>query len=202
MEIEAKAGIYKIPGQYIFRFDDVAVVANIDHIGKIMRLIEQEFESVQFILAVSPICESDDTTGERIYPKIFNAYSDPAKFFTGNKIGIPDLSILPHHSTAGHGLVHVDHRLLSKDAQELSIVTSCALVKADTFVPPFNKYNDDTDVICQKHGIYLVKFEQGWKCMEYEMFNPEITLWYLHAREMSMEKIFNWITDARRYYFE
>ena len=89
---------------------------------------------------------------------------------------------------ASHGLIHVDHRLMTKEAQELSILTSASLVKANVFIPPFNKWNKDTESICDEHGIELIKFEDGWLCMEYNSYDDNHDKWYLHAREFSIEK--------------
>jgi len=91
--------------------------------------------------------------------------------------------------------VHVDHRLLKKEAQELSILVSCSLSKSKIFVPPFNKWNKDTDEICEEHGIELVKFEDGWLCMEYNNFDVNHDLWYVHSREFTVESFKKWIIN-------
>ena len=92
-----------------------------------------------------------------------------------------------------HGLIHVDHRLLSREAQEMSILTSCSLAKSKVFVPPFNKWNKDSEDICREHNIQLVKFEDGWLCMEYNDFNPDQELWYIHSREFTLDSFREWL---------
>ena len=81
---------------------------------------------------------------------------------------------------------------LTKEQQEMSILISCSLVKAKVFIPPFNKWNIFTENICKEHDIDLVKFEDGWKCMEYNKYNGEQKLWYLHHREFTLNTFKEW----------
>lgn len=82
---------------------------------------------------------------------------------------------------ASHGLLHVDHTKISRDAQEMSILTSCSMLKSDLFVPPFNKYNDITKEICIMNGIKLVNEMGKWKNIEYENFDINHPYWYFHS---------------------
>ena len=75
--------------------------------------------------------------------------------------------------------MHIDHSKLDKSAQTMSIVTSCRYLGVDTFVPPFNKYNDDTVVVCMENGIRLVT-RSHWKGLEYNDFTPDHKKWYFH----------------------
>ena len=67
------------------------------------------------------------------------------------------------------------------------------LAKAKMFIPPFNKWNQHTKEICSEAEIELIKFEDGWLCMEYNNFNPEHDLWYVHSREFTLEEFKQWI---------
>ena len=78
--------------------------------------------------------------------------------------------------------MHVDHRLLHPAAQEMSIVTSCRLIGADVFIPPFNKWNEYTEEICADRQITLVKFEDGWRGCEHEVWDVRYKLWFLQSR--------------------
>ena len=179
----------------IFRFDDICLNADMNlHIG-IAEHIKKEIPSADVIFCVSPLVHnmSDEKgkTKQRIFPQILNAHSDYRKFYQVDKCGVPNF---PEWITrAGHGLIHVDHRLLTKETQELSILTSCSLSKSTTFVPPFNKWNKYTEEICNEHGIKLVKFEDGWLCCEYNEYNPKHNLWYIHAREFTLDSFKNWL---------
>jgi len=178
-----------------FRFDDVCINADMGLINDITNFMLERFPGCTVIWGVSPLVhtmENYDTAIERqrVFPAIFNAYSDHRKFYNVDKAGIP--KIHPQVSVAGHGIVHVDHRLLSFETQEMSILISCSLVNAKKFIPPFNKWDERTEQICKENEITLVKFEDGWRCMEYNTYNREQQLWYLHAREWTMEKIVDW----------
>lgn len=176
----------------IFRFDDVCINADINLINDIASFILERVPDCQILFGVSPLVNNG--CGQRVFPEILNAYSDHKKFYSVNQAGIPK-DLHPQASLAGHGLVHVDHRLMSKEAQELSILVSCSLIGAKTFIPPFNKWNKFTEEICQESGIKLVKFEDGWRSMEYNAYNSSHALWYLHAREWTMDKIVSWFNN-------
>jgi hypothetical protein len=178
-----------------FRFDDICTNADMDLHISIAKYIKEKYPSADILFCVSPLVHDmssmEGKESQRIFPKILNAYSDYRKFYMVDKCGIPKF---PDWITgAGHGLIHVDHRLLQKQAQELSIITSCSLSKSSFFVPPFNKWNDDTESICAEHGIKLIKFEDGWLCCEHNNFNPNHNLWYLHAREFTFNSFKDWI---------
>lgn len=177
---------------FTVRFDDVCINANMEALNEMGHYAHSL--GAEVIYCISPLVHDmsnfSSPADERIYPKILNAASDYTKFYEVNKAGIPNI---PDFVTrASHGLVHVDHRLLKKSAQEMSILVSCSLSKSKIFVPPFNKWNNKTEEVCKKHEITLIKFEDGWKCMEYNTFNPEQKLLYLHHREMSVEKFKSW----------
>jgi len=179
-----------------FRFDDVCINSDMKLTNELTDYIKEYFKNkVEIIWAVSPIVfdmsEYKGKAQQRIFPEMLNAYSDHRKFYEGTKAGLPELR--KDVSLAGHGLVHVDHRLMEYSSQELSIVQSCRLINAHRFVPPFNKYNESTISICRDHGIELVKFEDGWLSMEYNMqYLPNHQLWYLHAREWTLDKLKQW----------
>ena len=180
----------------IFRFDDICANADMKKTIKIAEYIKSKIPSAEIIFCVSPLVHDMSSESgkisERIFPSILNAHSDYRKFYNVDMCNIPKF---PDWITrAGHGLIHVDHRLLTKETQELSILTSCSLAKASIFVPPFNKWNTSTNEICCEHGIKLVKFEDGWLCCEYNDYNPKHNLWYLHAREFSFEDFKNWLS--------
>ena len=176
-----------------FRFDDVSVNSDIKLHHFITDFLFHKFPDCEVIWAISPCVHSSQSNNGRVFPKEWNAMSDPTVHYGLDKIGIPPI----HHKVtrATHGLCHVDSRLLKQSAQELSIVLSANLVGAKIFCPPFNKWNINTEYICQAHGIELIKWEDGWKSMEHEKYDPDHTLWYLHARD-------NWSMDTIKKWFE
>ena len=178
-----------------FRFDDVCINADMGLINKMTDFIFNKFQDCDILWGISPLVhdmsfENDSKQSQRIFPKILNAYSDHRKFYAVDKAGLPEIH--PRAKMASHGLIHVDHRLLNKEAQEMSILVSSSLAKANIFIPPFNKWNSDTESICNDNNIELIKFEDGWLCMEYNKFNSGHKKWYLHAREFSFNQFIEW----------
>lgn len=88
-----------------------------------------------------------------------------------------------------HGLWHINHAKADRQLQEASIVTSCNLLNTSVFVPPFNAWNADTDEICKQHDIELIKYEDGWKSIEHNDFNPNHDLWYMHSWMWELPKL-------------
>jgi hypothetical protein len=179
----------------IFRFDDVCINADMDLINDMTNFLVDRFPNCVVLWGVSPLVhdmseEKNEVTKQRIFPKILNAHSDYRKYYDVDLAGLPDFN--KKATLAAHGLVHVDHRLLPKPAQEMSILISAYLVKSKIFIPPFNKWNKDTDDICKEHGIELIKFEDGWLSMEHNKFNDIHDKWYLHAREFTMDNFKKW----------
>jgi len=152
-------------------------------------LLKERFTDCEVIWAVSPLVQSN--CGQRVFRSEIKPYSTNNVWYNVQEAGVPKL----RHDveTAGHGLVHIDHRLLDYDAQEMSVVASCALVNAMMFVPPFNHYNEITKEVCDKNLIELVEYDDGWKSAEYNKFNDLQELWYLHHREWTLDKFKEWI---------
>lgn len=176
-----------------FRFDDVCVNADLNLIQQMTDYVYDTFQDCTVIYGVSPLVHR--TNNQRVFPEILNAMSDNRNFYKVEIAGIPKLDARPMR--AGHGLIHIDHRLLTKEVQELSIIASCSLVGAHMFIPPFNKWNKDTEEICAGNDIGLVKFESGWKSMEYNSYNLKHRLWYLHAREWTIESFKQWFQESK-----
>lgn len=86
----------------------------------------------------------------------------------------------PLYKVASHGLYHVDHSKISRETQEMSILGSCSYLKTTKFVPPFNKFNQDTIDICFDNGITMCA-GSPWKSIEYEKFDPLHKHWYMHS---------------------
>lgn len=181
-----------------FRFDDCSIRSDSKKEFAMMDFLSDKFPGCRIIQAVSPLIsdlsnESNDITKQRIFPKIWNAYSDYRIFYNVDLAGIPPVH--PNARAASHGLTHCDARLLTRECEEMSILISCSLLKSKIYVPPFNKTSKYTQEICDEHNIELIKFEDGWLCMEYNEYNPAHDLWYLHAREFTFEKFKKWFDE-------
>lgn len=174
----------------IVRFDDVSTNTDMDNAEQLARFCQSMGAEVMW--AISPLVHDipEGESPERVFPGMLKAFSDFRRFFGVTKMGVPrapDGTLL-----ASHGLVHVDHRLLCYEAQELSILVSCSLVAAPVFVPPFNKWNEATEEICLENGINLVKFEDGWRSCEHNERSPHQEKWYLHSRRWTLESFQAW----------
>lgn len=92
---------------------------------------------------------------------------------------------------ASHGLVHADHSKLSRDAQEMSILTSCSILRSKLFIPPFNRINEETVRICADNGIEIIGncANRIWKSLEFEAFDATHEFWYYHPWRMPYLKI-------------
>lgn len=171
-----------------------------DNANALSALLRDKLVGCEIWYCVSPMVHdmsqlaNKSDSKERIFPSILKAYSDYRMFYKVDKCGVPEIPM--YVKPAAHGLIHVDHRLLTKESQCMSIVTCCSLVKSSIFVPPFNKWNEITEEVCKENGIELIKFEDGWLSMEHNDFFPNHYKWYLHSRAFSPSKMEQWITSG------
>lgn len=187
-----------------FRIDDVSLNTSMGDVLSLVNTITAACPDAVIILAISPLVH--DVSKEppadqgRAFPRIINAMSDHRNFFRVSRAGVPawvvDAMVNPNVKTASHGLVHVDHRLLGREAQELSIVASCTLVGANTFVPPFNHWNDVTREVCSEHKIRLVRFEDGWRHVRFNKYDPTHGLYYLHTHDTPADWLRRWFEGS------
>jgi len=182
----------------MFRIDDINKNTDFNKVFEFINIIKAK-STVTIMLCIS-IMSTHDVTSERVFPKIYKAYSDHKVFFKVNQCFNPieqDWWIRdfgqPGIIVASHGLIHVDHRLLGREGQEMSIVVASNLVRSKIFVPPFHKWNKDTESICAEHYIDLVKFEEGWK---HVMFNPydykKENNYYFHPFDITPAQLKAW----------
>lgn len=175
----------------ILRFDDICINTNMGHANGLAAMWRQSTLGDVWY-CVSPLVEL--SKDERVFPAIYRALSDYRAFYGVNACGIPEV---PSWVTVcSHGLVHVDHRLIDRKAQEMSILVSCSLLKSRIFVPPFNKWTPDMLDICRANGIHLVCFEDGWRSVEHEAYTPSVQTWYLHSRNVTVEQMEQWLADT------
>lgn len=175
-----------------FRFDDVSVNTDPNKLAVMVEFLRMRFSRVSIILAVSPAvhdCSKEPgMEKERVFPKILKVESDTRIFFKPDRVGVPDIIYKVGPVTlAGHGMIHLDHRLLSRPVQELSIMMCCSLVRSKMFIPPFHKWNNDTEHICEKNGVTLIKYTPEWRHLVYNAFDPSSGMYYLHTHDFTLE---------------
>ncbi len=185
-----------------FRIDDVSANTNEVHLTAIIRAIRETLPKADVMLAVSPLVH--DLTGapvadrERPFPRMLSPMSDHRVYYKVRRAidrSNFDLSSPLYKDViiASHGLIHVDHRLLPRRVQEMSVAVSCSLLDARIFVPPFNHWNDDTDWACAQHGVRLVRFEEGWRHVQFNEFDLECQSYYLHTHDTGADWLREWL---------
>jgi hypothetical protein len=185
----------------IWRFDDVSINTDIANLQGLISVIRQYRPTTTVLLAISPITFSTKQfekfrpgQQQRVHPNELTAMSDIKEYYKGASCGtlqIPNDSFIVR---AGHGIAHVDHRLLGRKSQEMSILMSCALAQATVFVPPYNKYNATTEGICWENSIELVKWEDGWKHILYNPYHLNQQRYYMHPYDATQEQLMKWFT--------
>lgn len=172
----------------IFRNDDVNANTDLLKLGELYDILRAYVPSAEIMSCVTVLSKSSPNGA--VYPNL-PLKSKPFHYFIET-----DSVILAKYvdgtRIVSHGLWHLDHSKITPDLQEASIVSSCRLLKTDTFVPPFNSWNGQTERICERHGIRLVKHEDGWKSFEHNDFDPSHPLWYFHS--------WKWNKDSLRAY--
>lgn len=160
----------------IIRMDDVSANTDSTKLDDLCSTIMNFIPDAHIWLGVTFFCKFDPKGA--VYPQL-PLKGKPLDFFF-------DVDRTAHgrelwHKVVSHGLWHLDHAKISSDLQEASILTSCNLLRADTFVPPFNSYNEETEQICRRHGIRLIRSEiEGFKSFEWNQFDKMHERWYLH----------------------
>jgi hypothetical protein len=183
----------------ILRFDDVCANTHFETVEKIIEMAKRSAGTVEAWLAVNLFCETGGEEKGAVYPLHWNARSDLTRFYEMDKLWRQEDIYPLDAKVVSHGLVHVDHRLLGRQAQEMSIIVSCSILGTDVFVPPFHKYNTDTERICKAQGIELIKYEEGWRCAQYEPYDSKREKWYLHTHSMNEKEFGRWIEKKSRY---
>lgn len=168
-----------------FRNDDVSPSTDLERLYEIYECIGRTFPESKIISGITLFGLWNNK--EAIYPDL------PLKNKT-NKYLYKTNRIMTRHShvigeLASHGLFHVKHSSLHKDAQEMSIVGSCNFLNTDKFIAPFNDYNQDTIDVCVENKIELITKLHTWKCMEYNEFDPSHKYWYFHSWRWTVKKL-------------
>ena len=169
----------------IIRNDDVSPATPPRELMQMYTIIRKHIPSAQIWSCVNLFAKMNIKGS--VYPDLplkeqpMSYFYDVDKAWQGKAIGIGKI--------VSHGVLHVDHTQLSRDAKEMSIVTSCKFLQADIFVPPFNKYDEEMDDICKSIGVRLVKPSDGWKSLESDTFNPDHKLWFFHSWRYTPKKL-------------
>ena len=161
-----------------FRIDDVSSNTDFIELRKMVAYLKSNFECNIWACVTT---FSRHAAEGSVYPDPPFKDMNRGEFYRVGQYLEPNNFRLGFAETVSHGLFHIDHSQFQYDAQEMSIVTSCRLLGAVIFVPPFNRWNDATAAVCRHNGIRLVKsVEEGWRSLEHEEFESSHKLWYFH----------------------
>lgn len=197
----------------IIRFDDINSNTNFDKLHDIYEIIKTFDSDIEIMFGVSLLSfdltktymqetNRKEIDKERVFPPIFTALSDFRAFYKPDYIfdWEPILTRFRRGNfiLASHGLIHVDHRLLTREVQEFDILISCSILKSQFFIPPYNKYDKHTEAICDENKIELIKFEDGWRHACANKFcdsDHGIFNYYLHPFDMTVDQFERWIRN-------
>lgn len=177
----------------VFRIDDISSNTDFYDLDKIYYVIRGKFPKASILFGVNLFCSSNFDGS--VYREVPFKERENQFFYKVNNIldidhvGCYTFSKRPNVSIASHGLLHCDHTRISKDAQEMSILTSCNYLNSKKFIPPFNRFNRDTEDICKENSIDLIKPDHGWKSLEFSEFNQDHKKWYFHSWRINHFKL-------------
>lgn len=177
----------------IFRFDDISGNTDMNSANEMAQILRGRFNA-QIWYCISPLYDANESKTGRVYPSEWNPYSNYQIYFRMSAALIPQCPACVEK--VSHGLIHVDHRLLTFEQQEMSIVMARYLTGSLKFVPPFHKWDADTEEVCEKNNIELIKYEDQWLGAEHNTFNTECEKWYIHPRNWTKERLLQWITTT------
>lgn len=161
----------------IFRNDDVNANTSRDKLSEIYGSIHAIFPNSEIWSCITLFAGKNKRAS--VYEDLPLKNKETNWFYRNANVFMPEHRH-PMYKIVSHGLYHVDHSKLDRGAQEMSILGSCAYLSSKIFVPPFNRFNQDTKDICFDNGI-LMPAEEKWKSLEWEKFDPSHKRWYFHS---------------------
>lgn len=184
---------------HYFRNDDINMNTNFFELDDIYNAIHDLFPKAEIWSCVTVFSRANKKGA--IYPKV-PFKNKPFEYFLEVDRVCDNYKPPKFVKVVSHGLWHLDHTDITTDLQEASIVTSCNLLGTSTFVPPFNHWNTDTEAICKKHDIQLIKSYENskpnefiWKSLEHNKFDDKYSKWYFHSWSWSREGLVKHLTE-------
>ncbi len=168
----------------IFRNDDVNANTNKEKLSEFYGIIHSIFPEAEIWSCITLFAGSN--TRGSVYGELPLKIRNTDWFYKNADRFMYDYRH-PMYKIASHGLYHIDHSKVSRDAQEMSILGSCSYLNTKIFVPPFNKFNQDTIDICSENNIYM-KLDD-WKSLKYNDFDKTHKFWYLHTWEYTEDSL-------------
>lgn len=174
----------------VFRIDDVSPNTDMHELAKQMAIMKPHASTI--LLGVNLIARTAQSGA--LYPDLPLRSKDRLYFYEADRLMgsdlIDELKSLPKVKLASHGLLHGDHSRFGKDAVEMSILTSCALLNTRIFIPPFNETSETVKIVCKDNNIEIIGNCENriWKSLESEPFDPAHKFWYYHPWRLNLEQ--------------
>lgn len=195
----------------IFRFDDISPNTNLIKLSHMTEFLIKNnlFDEIWYCISLfahdpeiqyhKSEPQKTDLEKERVFPNIFKAFNDYKNFFLVDKFFNEFINLKKQiHKKVklvSHGLFHIDHRLLTKEVQEVSIMVSCNFVNSFIFVPPFNKFDGNTENICDEQGIKLIKWEDDWLHLKHNKYDKSHEKYYVHTFDLNEKEFYKWFEE-------
>lgn len=173
----------------IIRNDDVSPSTDLERLSEMYDRIKNMFPGVKIISGVTLFGLHNNK--EAVYPDLPLKDKNNKYLYKTNRV-LSRYSHIPGE-IASHGMFHVKHSELYKDAQEMSIVGSCHFLNTDKFIAPFNDYNQDTIDVCVENKIELITKNYNWKSMEHNKFDIRHEYWYFHSWRWSTKRLLEYL---------
>lgn len=162
----------------VFRDDDINPSSNYEDVICSYNVIKSFYPNASIIPCVTLFSRYNNKGS--VYKDVPFKDRETNWFYNVDKFML-EYEYITKENIASHGLFHVNHAKLSKDAQSMSILGSCNFLKTKLFCAPFNAYNQDTIDICLSNSINLINMTYPWKSLEHEDFDPNHGFWYFHS---------------------
>lgn len=175
----------------VFRIDDVSPNTDMHELAKQLGVLKPYASTI--LLGVNLIAR--EASNGALYPDLPLRGQDRLYFYNADRMmrseQIAELRALPSVKLASHGLIHGDHSKFGKDAVEMSIITSCALLDTRVFIPPFNETSQVVKLVCEDNNIEIVGNceDRIWKSLESEPFDPNHKFWYYHPWRLNLDQL-------------
>lgn len=168
----------------VFRDDDISANSDQKKLASIYGTIHNLFPEAEVWSCITLFCQNNFKGSVYLETPFKNK---EVNWFYKNANSFMNDYRHPMCKIASHGLYHIDHSKVSRETQEMSIVGSCSYLKTDLFVPPFNRFNQDTIDICFNNSIKIKTDE--WKSLHFNEFDSSHKYWYFHSWEFSINQL-------------
>jgi hypothetical protein len=180
---------------HIFRDDDINPSSDYGKLSETYNVIKSQFSEAKILSCVTLFSKYNDLGS--VYKEVPFKHKPKPWFYDVDKF-LLEWDIITKEYLVSHGLFHVNHANLSRDAQEMSILGSCKFLKTNLFCAPFNAFNQITQEICAENDIKIINSMFQWRSLERENFDPSHKYWYMHSWRLGPEELRKKLTNVSK----